>query len=193
MRKTLTALFLFLGATTGVAHADATIVILRHGEKPAAGLGQLNCQGLQRALRLPGKIIRTYGTPAAIYAPNPAVKKADLGRDYNYIRPLATIEPLAIQAGMPVQLDWSMKQTDELAAHLLSQTGLQVVAWEHHWAVKLARELVRRGGGNAEAVPAWPGNDFDSLYVVRVDSAGKARFTREAQALSGLPEQCPAY
>jgi hypothetical protein len=32
--------------------ADTTIVIVRHGEKPPAGLGQLSCQGLNRALAL---------------------------------------------------------------------------------------------------------------------------------------------
>lgn len=33
--------------------AETTIVIIRHGEKPSAGLGQLSCQGLNRALALP--------------------------------------------------------------------------------------------------------------------------------------------
>jgi hypothetical protein len=28
-----------------------TIVFVRHGEKPQGGFGQLNCQGLNRALR----------------------------------------------------------------------------------------------------------------------------------------------
>ncbi len=30
-----------------------TLVFVRHGEKPAQGYGQLNCQGLNRALALP--------------------------------------------------------------------------------------------------------------------------------------------
>jgi len=34
-------------------HAEETIVFFRHGEKPSAGLGQLTCQGLNRALALP--------------------------------------------------------------------------------------------------------------------------------------------
>ena len=32
--------------------AKQTIVVVRHGEKPPEGLGQLTCQGLQRSLRL---------------------------------------------------------------------------------------------------------------------------------------------
>ena len=38
-----------------------TIVLLRHGEKPPAGLGQLDCQGLNRALALPPVLARLFG------------------------------------------------------------------------------------------------------------------------------------
>jgi hypothetical protein len=31
-----------------------TIIFIRHGEKPLSGLGQITCQGLNRALALPG-------------------------------------------------------------------------------------------------------------------------------------------
>ena len=77
------------------ACADVTIVIVRHGEKPAQGLGQLSCQGLNRALALPRVLLSRYGDPVAIYAPNPAVQKLDKGVPYAYVRPLATIERLA--------------------------------------------------------------------------------------------------
>lgn len=59
------------------ACADTTIIIVRHGEKPAQGLGQLTCQGLNRALALPAVLLSRYGNPVAIYAPNPAIKKID--------------------------------------------------------------------------------------------------------------------
>ena len=36
--------------------ATETIVFVRHGEKPANGLGQLDCQGFNRALALPAVI-----------------------------------------------------------------------------------------------------------------------------------------
>ena len=68
-----------------------TIVLVRHGEKPADGLGQLNCQGLNRALALPAVIEKLFGRPDAIFAPDPAQSKEDYGRLYNYVRPLATI------------------------------------------------------------------------------------------------------
>src|SRR5450631_116113 len=49
----------------GVAgvQADTTLVMFRHGEKPALGLGQLSCQGLNRALALPDVLVSQFGTP----------------------------------------------------------------------------------------------------------------------------------
>ena len=48
-------LLLTLGAISApaVAAERETIVFMRHGEKPPEGLGQLDCQGLNRALALP--------------------------------------------------------------------------------------------------------------------------------------------
>ncbi len=50
---------------TAPAHAAETVIFLRHGEKPAAGLGQLSCKGLNRALALPrifcGEISGAHG------------------------------------------------------------------------------------------------------------------------------------
>ena len=37
--------------------AGETIVLLRHGEKPPTGLGQLTCKGLNRALALPSLLM----------------------------------------------------------------------------------------------------------------------------------------
>ena len=77
-------------------------VLVRHGEKPDKGLGQLDCQGLNRALALPPVIAKTFGRPSAIFAPDPSRQKQDDGVSYDYVRPLATIEPTAIFFGLPV-------------------------------------------------------------------------------------------
>jgi hypothetical protein len=88
-------------ADTNAATTE-TIVLLRHGEKPPGGLGQLNCRGLNRALALPTVIAKQFGKPDAIFAPDPAETKLDAGQPYDYVRPLATIEPTAIAFGLPV-------------------------------------------------------------------------------------------
>ena len=88
MRISTVALFLGLGLASLVLAgptaraadpATQTIVLLRHGEKPPAGLGQLDCQGLNRALALPPVLAERFGRPAAIFAPNPARKVEDEG------------------------------------------------------------------------------------------------------------------
>jgi hypothetical protein len=177
------------------AFADSTIIIVRHGEKPVQGLGQLSCQGQNRALALPGVLLSRYGNPTSIYAPNPAVKKQDKGVPYAYIRPLATIEPLAIRVGLPVNIDWEMADISSLAKRLLAQTeGTHVVAWEHHYGEKLARHLISALGGNPAEVPVWDDGDFDSIFVVRTsaDAQGKrqATFTHELENLDGLAKTC---
>jgi hypothetical protein len=90
-----------------------TIVFVRHGEKPNGGLGQLNCRGLNRSLALPAVIAKTFGRPSAIFAPNPADQKNDDGEPYDYVRPLATIEPTAISLGLPVHASIGVDNIDD--------------------------------------------------------------------------------
>jgi hypothetical protein len=49
----LLLLLLLDGTRAWSDDAVETIVLVRHGEKPDKGLGQLDCQGLNRALALP--------------------------------------------------------------------------------------------------------------------------------------------
>ncbi|MBV8662450.1 MAG: hypothetical protein JO107_05060, partial [Hyphomicrobiales bacterium] len=95
-----------------------TIVFLRHGEKPALGLGQLDCRGLNRALALPKVIAAAFGKPDAIIAPDPADQKRDAGQSYDYVRPLATIEPTAVAFGLPVEARIGFADVDALQASL---------------------------------------------------------------------------
>jgi hypothetical protein len=101
MARSLAVLFTVMALVTGMAtaRAEQTIVFLRHGEKPPLGLGQLDCQGPNRALALPAVLQAKFGKASAIYAPDPGSKAKDKGVEYNYIRPLATIEPTAIRLG----------------------------------------------------------------------------------------------
>ena len=146
-----------------------TIVLLRHGEKPEGGLGQLNCQGLNRALALPQVIAKEFGKPDFIFAPDPSDQKKDDGNFYDYVRPLATIEPTAIKFGLPVNASIGVSHTDRLEATLEKRryhNAVVVVAWEHNDIVTIARDLLAANGGDATRVPdEWPGDDFDSLGV----------------------------
>jgi len=48
-----------------------TLVFLRHAEKPAGGLGQLNCQGLNRAIDLAQLLPEKFGKADFVFAANP--------------------------------------------------------------------------------------------------------------------------
>jgi hypothetical protein len=190
-----------LGAGLVAAHAaDAnveTLVFIRHGEKPAQGLGQLNCQGLNRALALPAVIAAKFGKPDAIFAPDPGQQKNDNGHPYYYVRPLATIEPTAIGFEMPVQTPFGVEQIDRLGASLVDPANrgkLVVVAWEHRLIVKLVRQMLSAHGGNAADVPKWQSADFDSIYIVRLswrDGTAHASFQHDQQGLNGRATDCP--
>jgi hypothetical protein len=186
----------FLGAVlAGIpARADVTLVMFRHGEKPDAGLGQLSCQGLNRALALPDVLLAKFGKPAALFAPNPGVAKKDRGKLYNYVRPLATIEPTAIRLGLPVNTRWSLDNLAALEGDLLSASyagQVLYIAWEHNLLVQLARDILTQRGADPGMVPDWDGGDFDGIYVVTVPATGNATFRVEHQGLDGQSPLCP--
>jgi len=188
-----------LGSIPAYAASDTveTIVMVRHGEKPAAGLGQLSCQGLNRALALPQVIKGKYGKPDFIFAPDPAKRKNDSGTKYDYVRPLATIEPTAIYFGLPVNTSIGFSKTDDLRTTLLApqyKSSLVVLAWEHKIIEALARQIVSDAGGDPASVPHWASADYDSIYVLRLtQSADKinAAFNVEHQDLNHRAVTCP--
>jgi hypothetical protein len=195
MKQILLALLsgLFLLASVP-SQADVTLIMIRHGEKPAEGLGQLNCQGLNRALALPDVLLAKFGRPDAVFAPNPGVTATDRGNTYNYIRPLATIEPTAIRLGMPVNTqrgaaDLAALQSDLLGPEHSGQ--LIYVAWEHTLLVQLARNILQQNGGDPGTAPSWDSADFDSIYELRVPTHGKAFLRIDHEGLNGLSELCP--
>ena len=188
---------LLLVRQVAAAPESQTIILLRHGEKPALGLGQLNCQGLNRALRLPAVIAQQFGKPDVIFAPDPAVSKPDNGQPYNYVRPLATIEPTAIAFGLPVDASIGVNDIDALRNRLDApalHAARVLVAWEHVEIANLARRLLSEHGGDPALVPAWPPTDFDSIYVVSITrdgDASTATFAHRQEGLNGLPTTCP--
>ena len=184
------ALVLALSAT---AQAE-TLVFIRHAEKPEAGLGQLSCQGLNRALALPAFFAKAFPRIDAFFAPDPGTPKPDKGKDYDYVRPLATIEPTAISRGKPVDAHIGFADIAGLEKAVTApeyRDAIVVVAWEHKIIDVLARDLLVANGGDPKAVPAWDDADFDGVYVVTLVSGAPARFERLTEGLNGRSEACP--
>jgi hypothetical protein len=181
------------------AHAQETIVAIRHAEKPTASLGQLTCKGLNRALALPNVLIPRYGKPDRIYAPDPGTRVGQLGNlSYSYVRPLMTIEPIAIQLELPVNALIGFKNVGQLRKELLvpeNANSVVYLAWEHAYLNEFAKRLLKAYGKDPTLVPDWPNDEYDRIYVFHIkDEGGKKdlTFSVEQQGLNGsLSDKCP--
>lgn len=187
------------------AHASRsngeTIVMIRHGEKPPRGLGQLACKGLNRALALPVLLIRRYGKPDVLYAPNPAMQIQEYpgGPTYSYVRPLATIEPTAIRLGMPVNTQIGFDQIAALQQALLQPAyahSLIFVAWEHDNLHRFAQQMLQDYGDGTSHLPPWRGRDYGTIYVFHITrpDGGRPHATLDIQQEnlgSTLTNTCP--
>lgn len=194
------SILLLLLSSAQVAGAQETIVAIRHAEKPPAGLGQLTCRGLNRALKLPKVLVSRFGRPDAIYAPDPAVGVADgSNTHYSYVRPLVTIEPTAIKLGMPVNAQIGFTDIAKLQSELTAPANanaLIFVAWEHLMLNEFARQMLRSYGKDPSAVPDWPNDDYDRIYIFKIEpNQGKPALTFqvEYEHLNGsLRNACPS-
>ena len=128
------SLVLLTGTAAWSDNAVETIIFIRHGESHE-GLGQLNCQGLNRALALPSVIAKTFGRPDAVFAPDPDERIAGyLKEPFDYVRPLATILPTAISFGLPVHVSIGASDAQGLRAAFEQpqyKNAFVLVAWEH--------------------------------------------------------------
>jgi hypothetical protein len=172
-----------------------TIIFIRHAEKPEAGLGQLNCRGLNRALALPSVLASKFGTLDQIYAPDPTGKVHDPAGTFDYLRPLATIEPTAIRLGMPVNCNYHFYQIKDLETELLSPERLGqviLVVWEHHNLNQMVKDLVQTKGGDPKQVPDWSGDEYDRIDILRIPGGnGPVVFAQDHDNLNDLSDQCP--
>jgi hypothetical protein len=190
MKKIFAVLSIFLAVFGYLVSSPAsaqqssteTIVLIRHGEKTKQELGQLNIRGLNRSLAIPNVLIGKFGKPNYIFAPNPSVQVNTRSTSpSSYIRPLATIEPTAIQLGMTVNAQIGYDDIKGLQTELskpIYSNSVIFVAWEHIMEDLFAKNMMTTYANNASIVPDWPDNDFDSIFVIRiVRTAGAAAAT----------------
>lgn len=199
----VSALFLSLESSESRAQpADGTqtLVFLRHAEKPEGGLGQLNCQGLNRAIDLSTLLPEKFGKADYVFAANPTrnVEEGELDNSYSYIRPLMTISPAAIKLGLPVNIEFSANDTSDLARELLADkyhNSTIYTAWSHGYLPELINKVAGKAVGEAQEITDdWSGDDFDSLYVLTLTwHNGKASLQSHSykQGLDHGKESCP--
>lgn len=177
-----------------------TLVFLRHAEKPGEGLGQLNCQGLNRALDLATLLPERFGKADYVFAANPSrqVEEGSGDQRYSYIRPLMTITPSAIRLGLPVNIDYAANDTDDLADELLQdkyRNATVYTAWSHGYLPDLINAVAGKALGEERVITEdWSGDDFDTLYVLTLTwRDGKAHLLSHnvRQGLDHGAHSCP--
>ncbi|MFC6337991.1 histidine phosphatase family protein [Pseudomonas sp. CCM 7891] len=178
-----------------------TLVFLRHGEKPEGGLGQLNCQGLNRAMNLATVLPEKFGKADFVFAANPTrnVEEGEFDNSYSYIRPLMTISPSAIKLGLPVNIEYSANDTSDLADELVEnkyRNSIIYTAWSHGYLPELINKVASEATGEKQTITDdWSGNDFDTLYVLTLTwHDGKASLLSRnyKQGLDNGQHTCPA-
>lgn len=207
---TISAL-LIAGAISLAVHADKvfarpidgvqTLVFMRHAEKPADGLGQLNCQGLNRAIDLATLLPQRYGKADYVFAADPS-RQVEEGADddaYSYVRPLMTINPSAIKLGLPINLEYSANDTRALANELTDDkyhSSTIYTAWSHGYLPELINSIASKALGKKTTLTEdWSGSDFDSLYVLTLTwKDGKATLLSriDKQGLNNGEKGCPS-
>ncbi|MEN8639165.1 histidine phosphatase family protein [Pseudomonas sichuanensis] len=177
-----------------------TLVFLRHAEKPGEGLGQLNCQGLNRAIDLATLLPERFGKADYVFAANPSrhVEEGSQDQSYSYIRPLMTITPSAIRLGLPVNIDYGANDTDGLARELLRdkyRNATVYTAWSHGYLPELINTVAGKALGEDRVITQdWSGDDFDTLYVLTLTwHDGKASLLSRnvRQGLDNGASGCP--
>ena len=199
----VSALFLSLESSESRAQpvdGTQTLVFLRHAEQPEGGLGQLHCQGLNRAIDLSTLLPEKFGAADYVFAANPTrnVEEGELDNSYSYIRPLMTISPAAIKLGLPVNIEFSANDTSDLARELLEDkyhNSTIYTAWSHGYLPELINKVAGNAVGEKQSITEdWAGSDFDSLYVLTLTwHNGKASLQSHSykQGLDNGKATCP--
>lgn len=149
---------------------DATVLIIRHGEKPDSGTG-LSPAGEARA-----KAYVRYFQPltlddGASFRPDMLVATADSA---NSAREQLTLAPLADALKLPIDQRFADKDVKALVKALSSEShGKSIlIAWHHGEIGK----LVKAFGADPKALMPkgeWPDDVFDWVVVLRFDHAGQ--------------------
>jgi hypothetical protein len=177
-----------------------TLVFMRHAEKPSMGLGQLNCQGLNRAIDLSELLPRQFGKANFIFAANPSrhVEEGEGDLSYSYLRPLMTVGPSAIKLGLPINIDYGANDTGALADELMRDKyhdSTIYTAWSHGYLPELINKVAEEASGKKiTLLDDWTGDDFDSVMVLTLKwNNGKATIEYEnyKQGLNDGSEGCP--
>jgi hypothetical protein len=153
-------------AEAGQGPRNATVMIVRHAEKPANGK-KLNSAGESHA-RAYANYFRS-ASPGG--APDQLVATADTKKS---ARPRLTLEPLSQASGLPIDTRFRNEDVDGLARDL-SQSGggkTTLISWHQGQIPELITAL---GGDPGAFLPGgnWPNTVFNWVVVLKFDGEGR--------------------
>jgi hypothetical protein len=163
--------------------ANATVLIIRHAEKPSSG-SSLTPEGFTRANKYAQYFYPFHadGTTIQINALYAGADSADS------VRPRLTLEPLSRATGIPLNTQFSTNDPEALAHALATEPhGDHVlIAWRHKKIPALLQAL------NADPVSLlpdgiWPDSVYDWVLLLHFDGAGRL----ETQKLIHEPDPLP--
>jgi hypothetical protein len=149
--------------------ADATILIIRHAEKPANGT-ELASAGEARAQAYVNNF-QHLNLNGVAFRPDTLIATAD---SKSRACERLTVEPLSKALGLPLDLRFGNKDIGGLVHALTSEPHGKTVfiAWHHCTLPQLISAL---GGDPQPLLPdgSWPDNVFDAVDVLRYGHDGK--------------------
>lgn len=146
---------LLFNITLSAQSKTLKLVFIRHAEKSADG-DNLTCQGFNRSMRLPALLYKRFGRPNNMYVP--AVKPGSVTK---HARMLQTISPFAIKYNLSINTEFDSDDHQGIAKALLKENGTVFIIWDHRGIPPILEDL-----GISSGIPGWPGNDFDSIWIV---------------------------
>ena len=148
--------------------ANAVVLIVRHGEKPADG-PELAPAGQERARQYVGYFehFTVDGKPVHI---DYLIATADSKHSF---RERLTLTPLSQATHIPIDTRFKNKDVDDLASALSTEkTGKVIlICWHHE---KIADMLTALGVDPSTVIPGgkWPGSVFNWVIELRYDANG---------------------
>ena len=148
-----------------------TVVIIRHAEKPLKGKN-LNCQGLNRSLKLPAVLYSKFGIPGSIYVPS-----LDNNESTGHARMFQTVIPFAAKYNLKINSRYSEIDLAALAKDIKKQKGIVLVVWQHTTIPSIVRALGVQGFNMH-----WSDDDYDSIWIIHFQN-GIAKITFDKEGL----------
>jgi phosphohistidine phosphatase SixA len=162
--KGLVRLLLMVAITPAFANVKAQnknksegpskIFIIRHGEKPDKG-GNLNCEGLNRAMQLADVLHQKIGTPDYIYVP--AITG---GKSTSTARMYQTIVPFAVKYNLDINTKYDVEEAEKLVKSIEKKSGTVLLVWEHKAIKRILKAL------GFQDPPSWDDRDFDTMLII---------------------------